>query len=201
MLAITVVVASIVVSCKSKIKEADKINMDETPMQTVREMFAVNTKNGLVTMRMEAPLMQHFETDSTSEDVFPEGLEVYGYNEEGLLETVIVSNEASHLTGKKGDRTEKWSAFGKVVIHNVINLETMETDTIYWDQQNNEIYTDCYVKMYSPDGFMQGYGMRTDDHARNSILRQPFNSYGVAVQDTTVVIVDSVNFIGPFPKK
>ena len=27
------------------------------------------------------------------------------------------------------------------------------------------------------------------------------NSYGVAVQDTTVVIVDSVNFIGPFPKK
>ena len=201
MLAITFVVASIVVSCKNKIKEADKIDMSQTPLQTVEDMFAVNTKNGLVSMRMEAPMMQHFETDSTSEDVFPHGLEVYGYNEEGLLETVIVSNNARHLTGKKGERVEKWSAFGRVVIHNVINLETMETDTIYWDQQRNEIYTDCYVKMYSPDGFMQGYGMRSDDHARNSILHRPFNSYGVAVQDTTVVIVDSVNFIGPFPKK
>lgn len=74
MLAITFVVASIVVSCKNKIKEADKIDMSQTPLQTVEDMFAVNTKNGLVSMRMEAPMMQHFETDSTSEDVFPHGL-------------------------------------------------------------------------------------------------------------------------------
>ena len=55
--------------------------------------------------------------------------------------------------------------------------------------------------MYSPDGMMQGYGMRSDDRARNAILHNPFNSYGYSVQDTTQVIVDSVNFIGPFPKK
>ena len=54
--------------------------------------------------------------------------------------------------------------------------------------------------MYSPDGFMQGYGMRADDHARNSILRKPFNSYGVTAQDSTIVVIDSVNFIGAFPK-
>jgi lipopolysaccharide export system protein LptC len=88
-----------------------------------------------------------------------------------------------------------------VVVHNVLKQETMETDTLYWDQAKEEIYTDCYVKMYSPDGFMQGYGMRSDDHARNAILLEPFNSYGITVQDTTAVVIDSVNFIGPFPKK
>ena len=193
--------ASIVVSCKSKIEEADRIKLGETPVQTIDNMFAVQTKNGVVSMRLEAPVMNHFDTDTTTFDTFPAGIAVYGYTEEGLLETVIVSDNARHLVSKSKGKDDIWSAFGNVVIHNVIKLETMETDTIYWDQAKNEIYTDCYVKMYSPDGFMQGYGMRSDDHARNAILHKPFNSYGVTVQDTTKIVVDSVNFIGPFIKK
>ncbi len=46
---------------------------------------------------------------------------------------------------------------------------------------------------------MQGFGMRSDDMARNAIIQRPFNSYGVVEQDSTKVVLDSVNFIGPFP--
>lgn len=150
---------------------------------------------------MEAPVMEHYESDTLSMDKFPNGLSVFGYNDDGLLESVLISDEAIHTTPKKSSAAEQWSAFGNVVIHNVLNQQTMETDTIYWDQSHKEIYTDCYVKMYSPDGFMQGYGMRSDDRGSNAILRNPFNGYGVVVRDTTVVVIDSVNFIGPFPKK
>lgn len=152
-------------------------------------------------MRMEAPQMLHFDNDSSSYDTFPKGLSVYAYTDEGLLETVMVSNNAKHTTSKRNKNDEKWEAFGNVVIHNVIKMETMETDTIYWDQGKEEIYTDCYVKMYSDDGFMQGYGMRSDDHARNAILNRPFNTYVVMERDSTKVVIDSVNFIGPFKKK
>ena len=48
---------------------------------------------------------------------------------------------------------------------------------------------------------MQGFGMRSDDMARNAIIQRPFNSYGVVEQDSTKVVLDSVNFIGPFPLK
>jgi len=54
--------------------------------------------------------------------------------------------------------------------------------------------------MYSSAGYMQGFGMRSDDMARNAIIQRPFNSYGVVEQDTTKVVLDSVNFIGPFPR-
>ena len=77
----------------------------------------------------------------------------------------------------------------------------METDTLYWDQKNERIYTHCYVRMYSPDGFMQGYGMESDQRARSSILYNNFNNYAIIVKDTTQVLIDSVNFIGPFQKK
>ena len=194
-------IASFVVSCKAGLAEADRLNLANTPLQSVDDMFAVRTKNGTVTMRMEAPLMEHYVTDTNSYDIFPKGLSVYGYNDDGLLETVIVSNNAKHVTSKVSGKEDIWSAFGNVVIHNVIKLETMETDTIYWDQAHEEIYTDCYVKMYSDDGFMQGYGMRSDDHARNAILRFFFNGSATTEKDTTKIVIDSVNFIGPFKKK
>ena len=169
-------------------------------MQTVDNMFAVKTKNGLVEMRIEADKMLRFETDSTTMEFFPEGFAVYSYTDEGLLETILLSDQARHITFKKTNG-EEWQAFGNVSVQNIIKRETMETDTIYWDQRVHQIYTDCYIRMYSPDGFMQGYGMRSDDKARNAIIRKPFNSYSVVVKDTTTVLVDSVNFIGPFLKK
>lgn len=200
MIATTSVVAFVVLSCKGKLPEAANLDVGNTPVQTVDDMFAVQTKNGVVIMRMEADLMERYDNDTSSFEKFPKGLAVYSYTDEGLLETTIFSDDALHLT-KKSDKSESWSAFGNVVVQNVIKQETMETDTIYWDRAKGEIYTDCYVRFYSPDGLMQGYGMRSDEKARNSIILRPFNSYGFVVQDTTAVLVDSVNFIGPFIKK
>lgn len=164
-------------------------------------MFAVQTKNGDVAMRIEAPLMEHYESDTMKLDKFPNGLSVFTYNTDGMLEAILISDEAIHMTPSDPQKSEEWAAYGNVVIHNVLNQQTMETDTLYWDQGKSEIYTDCYVKMYSPDGFMQGFGMRSDDRASNAILHKPFNGYGVVIRDTTALVIDSVNFIGPFPKK
>ena len=68
-------------------------------------------------------------------------------------------------------------------------------------RKNGALSTHCYVRMYSPDGFMQGYGMESDQRARSTILYNNFNNYAIIVKDTTEVLIDSVNFIGPFQKK
>ncbi len=200
MLASVFALASIVVSCRGKLAEADTLDLSQTPVQSLTDMFTVQTKNGKVEMRIEAPLMETYDNDTVKLDLFPKGLSVYTYNEEGLLESLVFSDQASHKVDKTRKREDIWSAFGNVMIHNVIKRETMETDTIYWDQMKKEIWTDCYVKLYSPDGFLQGYGMRSDDHARNAILHKTFNGYGVTQRDSTLVVIDSVNFIGAFPK-
>ncbi len=201
MTATATAVAFIVFSCKGGLAEADKLDLSSVPLQTIDNMFAVQTKNGVVVMRIEADLMERYSNDSTSRETFPKGLAVYGYTDDGLLETTMFSDDAVHETRNDNSGDERWAAFGNVVIQNVIKQETMETDTLYWDREKGEIYTDCYVRMSSPDGFMQGYGMRSDEKASNSIILRPFNSFGVVVQDSTLVLVDSVNFIGPFLKK
>ena len=199
MIATAVAVAFVVYSCKGKLGEAKDIVLEETPVQIVSGMFIVQSKNGDMEMRAVADLMEKYERDTLSYELFPQGFAVYGYTDEGLLETEIVADNAKHM--KYNDGRETWEAFGNVVVKNLIKQEVMETDTLYWDQENETIYTHCYIKMYSPDGFMQGYGMESDQRARNSIIFNPFNSYGIVVQDSTAVVIDSVNFIGPLLKK
>ena len=199
MMATALAVAFVVYSCKGKLAEADAIKLDETPVQTVDDMFIVQTENSVIIVRAEAPLMEKYEKDTLSYELFPKGIAVFGYTDDGKLETEITADNARHI--KYDDGRETWEAFGNVVVKNLINQETMETDTLYWDQKNERIYTHCYVRMYSPDGFAQGYGMESDQRARENVLLTPFNNYAFIVKDSTQVVIDSVNFIGPLQKK
>lgn len=200
MTATALAVAVVVSACKGRLHEAERLNLDETPIQTVRDMFFVQTENGQVKMRAEADRMERYDTDSATVELFPDGVRVFAYSEEGLLETTVVSDRARHFSRKKGDE-EYWVATGHVVVRNVMKQETMQTDTLYWDRTAQEIHTDSYVELYSPSGYMQGYGMRSDEMARHSVIHRPFDSYGVVVQDSTEVVLDTANFIGPLPER
>jgi LPS export ABC transporter protein LptC len=191
MTASALALAFVVYSCKGNLSEAEKLDLDVTPIQTVDDMFFVRSENGKLKTRVESPRMEVFEHDTVAYDLFPRGIKIFGYSEEGLLETTIVAKHARHDKNRPGKR-ELWSAFGNVVVKNIVKQETMETDTLYWDGAAKEIWTNCYVKMYSPSGYMQGYGMRSDEMARNAILLQPFDNEFVVESDSTRVLIDSL---------
>ena len=199
MMATALAVAFVVYSCKGKLSEAEALNLAETPVQIVEDMFMQQTENGMVKMRAESPRMEKYEKDTLQYELFPAGFFVYAFDESGKLETEIVADNARHMKYKDGRET--WEAYGNVVVKNLINQEVMETDTLYWNQETEMIYTHCYVRIISPDGFAQGYGMEADQRARSYTLFNNFNNYAFVVKDSTEVLIDSVNFIGPFPKK
>ena len=176
------------------------IDFEQTPVQVIHDMNVLQTENGETSMRMHAPLMQKFDyfKDSLQQsyEFYPEGFFVDAYTENGELETSIVSKQAKHITTK--DR-ESWSAFGNVVIINHLKGEKIETDTLYWNRAEKKIYTDCYVRLSSDSGLMQGYGMTSDERARNSVILRPFDSYAIE-RDSTYTYNDTVNFVGPRKK-
>ena len=193
--------AFVVYSCKSNLSEADKLDLNKTPLQTVEDMFYVKTENGRLSMRVESPRMEVYEHDTIAFDLFPSGIRVFAYADDGTLETTIVANQARHDKYPKHQEDELWSVFGNVVVRNILRKQTMETDTLYWDSKTHEIWTDCYIKLSSPDGFMQGTGMRSDEMARNAILMHPFDNEFLLGRDSTKVVIDTVNFIGHLLKK
>ncbi len=193
--------AFVVYACKGHLSEAEKLDLAQTPLQTVDSMFFVQSENGVLKMRVEAPRMESYEHDTLSYDLFPKGIHVYAYAEDGSLETTIVARQARHDKYPRRIKDERWSAYGDVLVTNILKRETMETDTLYWDSDKREIWTDCYIKLSAPSGYMQGVGMRSDEMARNAILLNPFDNEFLLESDSTRVVIDTVNFIGPLPKK
>ncbi len=193
---VAILVTTILVSCKKgKLSSIEDADFENLPVQSVVNMEASQTNEGHLQFRMKTALMERFNTEKGGYELFTGGFIVYVYNEEGLLETEITSKEAKHT---QEENNEKWEAYGNVVIKNYLKAERIETDTVYWDREKQMIYTDCYVKMSSPDGFVQGYGLESDERARNAVLLRPFDSYSVISKDTTITaFVDSANFIGP----
>lgn len=186
------------VSCKHEETESP-LDMTEIPTQIVHDMGFTQSDKGFIQMRMSAPTMEHYQfvKDSTNQsyDLYTEGFHVDIYTPDGALETEINSKMAKHTTTPG---QEAWSAFGDVVIINHIKQERVESDTIYWDQSKQMIHTDCYVKISSPQGVMQGYGMESDERARDAYILKPFDSYSVLRDSTdTQIFEDSLNFIGP----
>ena len=178
--------------CSTKTEVTDQIDMSTAPRQVGDSILAYQSVNGEQTLRVEAPRMEKYETDSLSYELFPLGFYVFSYKD-GDLETSITAKKARHSVLK--DKSEKWEVFGDVVITNYINGQTMKTDTLYWDRYEHKIYTHCFVEMASPQGFMQGYGMESDEQARNAEITRPFDSFTRIQEDS--LYVDTANFIGP----
>ena len=149
-------------------------------------------------MRMHAPLMQRFEfrKDSMlqSYELYTDGFLVNAYTEDGQLETTIIAEQAKHVTTRG---RESWSAFGDVVITNHIKGERIETDTLSWTTDEKTIYTDCYVRLTNDSGLMQGFGMTSDERARNTVILRPFDWYAIE-RDSTYHYLDTLNQMGPF---
>ena len=179
-------------ACTAKTEVASQIDMSSVPRQTGDSIKATQSVNGEITFRVEAPRMEKYETDSSTYELFPAGFDVYTYKGPDL-ETHIHSKATKHTDIK--NKEEKWEVFGDVVIMNYINGQKMETDTLYWDRYGHRIFTHCFVKMSSPQGFMKGYRMESDEMARHAQILRPFDSFSRLEEDSTYV--DTANFVGP----
>ncbi len=192
-IAVALAAAIIVCSCSDD-NVSESLDMSSVPVQVIGNMNALQSENGVLQSRMAAPRMERYVKDTISYELFPEGLKVFTYTPSGALESTIEADAARHVTtsGK-----QQWSAFGNVVMLNHIKGDRMETDTVYWNMEEKKIYTDCYVRMQSEDGFLQGFGMESDERLSNAVILRTFDSNFRVTKDSTKVYLDSLNFIGP----
>ena len=137
--------ATVVNSCKSELGEAKKINLDETPSQVVEGIFHIQSQNGLLQLRVEADRMERYVNDSVSYEIFPEGFNVFVYNEEGLLETEITSLNAMH--SKSDEDGENWGTYEEELGYINYMINTAGSGRRWYS-----VYSTYYVAGYGDGG-------------------------------------------------
>ena len=197
--ATTFVVATTLFSCKDDILTGDISDVESLPTQIIDSMVLKQYMRGEVSFMVSAPLLERYANAKPPYNLFPSGIVLRGYTQEGFMETMIVADYAKNIIDAE---EEIWEAYGDVVINNYIKGQKVETDTLYWNQKTHKIYTHRPVKITTPDSFMQGYGMESDEMVRDVDILKPYDSYAIVRRDSTEVSYrDTVNIIGPFPNR
>lgn len=159
-------------SCKPDIKKIEIITReDKLPVETANELRIVYSSFGKIQMIMEAPTMLRFEGEEPYMEL-PDGFLMIFYDS--------LRVESSRISAKYAIQYEKdelIDARNDVVVQNIQNNEMLNTEQLIWDQKNQTIYTEKFVKITTGEEVLFGDGFESDDRFNAWVIKNPKGTF------------------------
>ena len=161
-----VAMALLITGCDNKIETIPKTDLLVLPSLTGRDFETILTDSGMIEVIMRAPLMEQYNNRDLPYTEFRSGIKVIIYD--GHTEPVasVVSKYAKYTQSDN-----LWELKDSVIVINE-NNEKLETELLYWNQTTDRIYTDRFVKVTSFNDVVLGYGLESDSHLQNRVIKK-----------------------------
>lgn len=173
---------------KNNIEKIQAFSAPENlPQQEATNFETLFTDSGEVRFYLKAPKLLRFETDGQAYVEFPEGIELIKYDSEQKIISSITAEYA-----KQYEKEDKWEAKNNVVATNV-NGDTLKTEHLIWEEKNEKIYSEEYVKIIRPDQIITGIGFQSDQSLENWKIKNPKGTIYVDVNENPEAAVDSTD--------
>jgi LPS export ABC transporter protein LptC len=154
-------------SCKTDIETINLLaEHDKIPSVIAKNIEILYTEHGVLRVKILAPESRYYQFEQEPYNEFPQGILVYNYNDSLVLQSQISSNYAIYYEEKK-----LWIARYNVEATNSKG-EVLNTEQLYWDEQNKRIYSDDNVKITTADGVIFGEGFESDENFDNWVIRK-----------------------------
>jgi LPS export ABC transporter protein LptC len=161
-----VVLAVIAISCVNKITLIPKSDLLTLPSVSSKNMTTAYTDSGKLQLVMSSPLIERYDNKDNPYSEFRSGIRVIFFN--GKPDTAA-SVSAKYAKYTNNDNT--WELRDSVVVINE-SKDKLETELLFWNQTDDRIYTDRFVKITSTDQVIQGFGFESDSHLNNRKLKK-----------------------------
>ncbi|MGM0496721.1 MAG: LPS export ABC transporter periplasmic protein LptC [Bacteroidota bacterium] len=154
-------------SCDNDIETVNLLSEKSNfPDHSMTDANITHTKNGQVTVRIISPKINQFTTVEEPYIKFPEGLHVKQLDSTGTLTSEITANYAIYHQSDK-----LWEAENDVVAINDKG-DTLNTEYLIWNEAEEIIHTDRYVRIKTPDGIIHGKGMEANQNFTNWKIKE-----------------------------
>jgi LPS export ABC transporter protein LptC len=138
-------------SCENPIAIVKELTQEDTLAAiTAREVVYIRSDSGEIQMRLTAPRMNRFDGDNPAIE-FPEGFMAYFFDTLNIISSTIKADY-----GINYEKTKLMLAQNNVEVENFDKQEKLNTETLFWDQQNKTIFTRAAVTITSPDRVIYG---------------------------------------------
>ncbi len=148
----------ILISCENDIEVIKAFSQDTLmPRQSLIDAGIVYTDSGRIQMRITAPEIHYFDEGSEQYTEFPYGVLAEFFDRYENVESQLSSKYAIYYTDK-----DLWEAKDSVVVINQAG-EILNTEQLFWDERNQIIYSNSFVKVTRPDEVIMGEGFEADE--------------------------------------
>ncbi|MBN2481752.1 MAG: LPS export ABC transporter periplasmic protein LptC [Bacteroidales bacterium] len=139
-------------SCKNDFETINALTSElKLPDLTGYDVEIVYHDSGMMQGRIITPELNRYDRVEEPYIEFPQGLKVYFYDGDLDVESYIQANYAIF-----NQKTELWEARNNVVAENLFTGEKLETDQLFWDQENRAVYSEKFSKITNKDGVFYG---------------------------------------------
>ena len=147
--------------------DIERINMltdqTETPILKSKNIEVIYSDSARVKVHIIAAAYQSFPDVDPPYDEFPEGMEVYFYNDSMKIESEIRSDYTIYYP-----KVQLWHATGNVIARRLDNGDALYTEELFWDMENEIIYSDSYTRVHNEENILYGKrGFKSDQNLSN----------------------------------
>ena len=138
-------------ACKNDIKEIESIvRSSNSASETSEDVEMTFSDNGVVQMKMEAPLLEKYALEEGNKLNWPKGIHILFYDSTNIVKSELTSKKAYLLD------QEKYMLVQDSVVFFNTNNEKLETEELQLFFDKDSIYTDKFVKISTKDGVIIG---------------------------------------------
>jgi LPS export ABC transporter protein LptC len=152
MMIATLWLVAMLTGCENDIERINLLTDDqEIPVVKGTNITVIYSDSAKVKVQILAPAylkMLHVERPY---DEFPEGLEVFFFNDSMEIESEIRADYTIYYPEER-----LWHATGNVVAQRLDNGDALNTEELFWDEEKELIYSDTYTKIQNEDGIFYG---------------------------------------------
>ena len=157
-------------SCENSMKDVKQfIDYDTISGLMAYDVVIERSDSGMLVAKLSAPVMRSLDNDNADSSMleFPKGFKAYMYDYGDTAPSSMIRGDY----GVSYEKKELVIARHNVVVTNMKTQETLETETLFWDQHKKKIYTSNFVKISSPDKIIFGDSLTAnEDFSRREIF-------------------------------
>ncbi len=150
--------ALLFIACGSK--ELDKVKISaaakDLPIEVGSNIYINYTDSGYLKAKVFAPLLERYSSENRMETEMRQGITAYFYDNNGKISSYIKSKYAIRNESQR-TLTARKDVF---VVNN--KGDTLRTEELIWDEKNDRIYSEQFVKITSPDRIILGSGLESN---------------------------------------
>lgn len=158
-------------SCGSDVKEVvhDKFDPETSFTLKTTDASVLISDSGITRYRLVAKEWLMYAKAKEPYSYFPEGFYVEKFDSLFNTEASIKADTAYNY-----EKKHLWKLVGNVKVEN-LEGKKFETSLLYWDQNQEKIYSDQYIRVEEGDKVITGYGFESNQDMSKYLI---FNSAG-----------------------